>query len=300
MKTIRRLGKLVLGAHPVPQPNPEFQELIRRRWYLPMYLRARAQAGDIADLAAEARSFCLFVGFPRSGHSIYGALLDAHRNIAIAHELDVLGLLDAGFDERQLYQLILRNSEDFAHIGRGWSGYSYKVAGGHQGRYEALYVLGDKKAAASSTRLLRKPGLLDELEQILSIPLRLIVYYRNPFDIVGSMTRHLKAHEAQERSIRFCLRVFGLLDWLRNNRSSDEIIEVYHEDFLKTPASSLSSTIARLGATVDERYLENVTSIVRRSPSLSRNRIEWPREAIEAIELSIQRYPFLARYSFSD
>ncbi|MBV6654043.1 MAG: hypothetical protein KI786_09830, partial [Mameliella sp.] len=31
-----------------------------------------------------------FIGYPRSGHSILGALLDAHPQVALSHELDAL------------------------------------------------------------------------------------------------------------------------------------------------------------------------------------------------------------------
>ena len=35
-------------------------------------------------------AFCIFIGYPRSGHSLLGSLLDAHPEMVIAHELDVL------------------------------------------------------------------------------------------------------------------------------------------------------------------------------------------------------------------
>ncbi len=34
-------------------------------------------------------TYCMFIGYPRSDHSIVGALLDAHPNIVIAHERGV-------------------------------------------------------------------------------------------------------------------------------------------------------------------------------------------------------------------
>ena len=40
--------------------------------------------------------YCMFVGYPRSGHSLVGTLLDAHPDIVIAHELDALRHIRAG------------------------------------------------------------------------------------------------------------------------------------------------------------------------------------------------------------
>jgi phage terminase large subunit-like protein len=34
--------------------------------------------------------FCIFIGYPRSGHSLVGSLLNAHPEVIISHELDVL------------------------------------------------------------------------------------------------------------------------------------------------------------------------------------------------------------------
>jgi hypothetical protein len=33
---------------------------------------------------------CLFIGYPRSGHSLIGSLIDAHPHAALGHELDLL------------------------------------------------------------------------------------------------------------------------------------------------------------------------------------------------------------------
>ena len=43
-----------------------------------------------------AHTLVLFAGFPRSGHSVVGALTDAHPQAEIAHELDAVGLIEAG------------------------------------------------------------------------------------------------------------------------------------------------------------------------------------------------------------
>ena len=39
----------------------------------------------------------MFIGYPRSGHSLIGSLLDVHPNAIVAHELDALKFVGAGF-----------------------------------------------------------------------------------------------------------------------------------------------------------------------------------------------------------
>jgi hypothetical protein len=90
------------------------------------------------------RSYCIFIGYPRSGHSLVGSLLDAHPNIVIAHELDALKYMNAGFSRGQILNLIVDRSRIFTKQGRVWTGYSYRVPGQWQGNHRDLRVIGDK------------------------------------------------------------------------------------------------------------------------------------------------------------
>ncbi|MFC1853689.1 hypothetical protein ACFL27_26190, partial [candidate division CSSED10-310 bacterium] len=58
-------------------------------------------------------TFFMFIGYPHSGHSLVGSLLDAHPQIICAYELGVLKYILAGFSKNQIYALILKNSEKF-------------------------------------------------------------------------------------------------------------------------------------------------------------------------------------------
>jgi hypothetical protein len=58
----------------------------------------------------QVENFCMFIGYPRSGHTLVGSLLDAHPNIILADELNALKFIEAGFSERQIFYLLLRNS----------------------------------------------------------------------------------------------------------------------------------------------------------------------------------------------
>src|SRR5213594_4458109 len=109
------------------------------------------------EIFGDLQTYCMFIGYPMSGHSLIGALLDAHPNIVIAHELDVLRHIEEGFNKRQIYDLLLENSQISAEAGRV-SGrksnvYSYAVPNQWQGRFEKLRVIGDKKGGGSTQRL---------------------------------------------------------------------------------------------------------------------------------------------------
>jgi hypothetical protein len=96
------------------------------------------------DSFRQIESFCLFVGYPRSGHSLVGALLDAHPDAVLAHELIAHQHVLNGCSRDALYGRILARS--FWFHWRGHRGvYSYRVPAGWQGRWRQLRLIGDKR-----------------------------------------------------------------------------------------------------------------------------------------------------------
>ena len=95
----------------------------------------------------------MFVGYPRSGHSLIGAILDAHPNIVLAHELDVLKYIYKTKSEASIFSKIIARSEWFVKNGCIQEGYTYKIPNQWQGKYDELKVIGDKKGGATTRRL---------------------------------------------------------------------------------------------------------------------------------------------------
>lgn len=115
----------------------------------------------------------MFIGYPRSGHSLVGSLLDAHQHAIVAQELDALRFVEAGFGRYQLYQLLLDNFRRFAWRGREWTGYACEVSNQWQGRFDELHVIGYKKCGRSTLRLAEDPGLLHRLQKTVATGIKL-------------------------------------------------------------------------------------------------------------------------------
>ena len=78
---------------------------------------------------AQLHANCMFVGYPRSSHSLIGALLNAHPVMVISHELNALRYFGGGFSPTQIFQLIVRSAEQFTERGSEWTGYSMRSRG---------------------------------------------------------------------------------------------------------------------------------------------------------------------------
>ena len=271
------------------------------------YLRSSVGGRRDRELFEDVEAYCMFVGYPKSGHSLFGSLLDAHPEAIIAHEQDALRYLGSGFGRAQLFYLLLQNSRRYAEAGRDWNVYSYAVPGQWQGRFRKLRVIGDKKGALSTLRLDKNPGLQVRLRETVRIPVKYVHVVRNPYDNISTMLRD------------------GVFDWRTNGRGRDlhrsiedyfslceamrrfeertdpkDIFEVRHEEIVADPGGALGRLCAFLGLDAPEDYLRDCAGMVFRAPSRSRSKVEWSAGEIELVRERAEEFRFLRGYSYED
>ena len=130
---------------------------------------------------------CFFLGYPRSGHTLIGALLDAHPNCCFSHELDMLGrLLRGEITKETMIEEIIVDSRSQLQDGRTNAGYHYLVPNQWQGQYVDLRVLGDKSGGRSSRLLDQYTPVLPDTQSYLQLELIFIHVIRNPFDSIST------------------------------------------------------------------------------------------------------------------
>lgn len=255
------------------------------------------------DLFDGVEKYCMFVGYPRSGHSLVGSLLDAHPSVIIAHELDALKFVEAGFGRDQLYQLLLDNSRRFAQKGREWTGYAYEVPGQWQGRFDALRVIGDKKGGRSTLRLAENPELLHRLRKTVATDIRFVHTVRNPYDNIATMHKHALQHGRNQglgATIENYFSRCAMNAGLKERLGDGVMLEIRHESFVEDPKSWLRELCGSLELGYDQYYLEDCAGAVFESPHKSRYDLEWSSVTLAAIRAGIERFDFLEGYSFEE
>jgi hypothetical protein len=262
--------------------------------YLRSYLLSRTYRG----VFREVHTYCMFLGYPRSGHSLVGSLLDAHPHAVIAHELHALRYVRYQFSRDQLFWLLLQNSREFTRRGRVWTGYSYRVPGQWQGDFSELRVIGDKRGGTSVREFRRRPWLLEELRKRVALPLRFIHVIRNPYDNIAT----IHAKNAQGRPLEFALRHYlgmtrGILE-LKRHLSEDEMLDVRHEDLVADPQCTLDGLCRFLGLAPEPSYLRACANIVFHVPHRTRHQVDWTRDVLARAEREFSELPFLSGYSF--
>jgi hypothetical protein len=241
-------------------------------------------------------TYCTFIGYPRSGHSIMGSLLDAHPEAIIAHELDTFKFLEADFTAGQIYHLLLENSRLFTEHGRQWGRYSYAVPTQWQGRFTTLRVIGDNKGGRTTIRIAQQPGLLDRVAQVIPLQHRYIHVVRNPYDNIATLAmRQTKdLAKAVDQYFFMCRTNQQIQDRLQTS----QILEIHHEDFVADPQGQLAGMCRFLGLEPAPDYLAACASIVYKLPHRSRLEVAWPAGLLRVVPREQARYPFLQRYGF--
>jgi hypothetical protein len=242
------------------------------------------------------KTFCLFIGYPRSGHSLISSVIDAHPNAIMAHRMNSLRYLQAGYSEQALFYMLLRNSQRFAKSGRKLTRYQYDVPHQWQGHFRQLQVIGDQEGKGATQWLTDNPDILVRLMNMTRVRTKFIHVIRNPFDNISTWA--VRMH----RSLAYTVdRYFALCTtnaWVKEIVPSEDILDVHHEQFVDEPEAGLKALGDFLGLATSDEYLTDCRSIIYQSPHQSRHAAPWTPALIEAVTQRMAEFPFLRGYSY--
>ncbi|WP_395373950.1 sulfotransferase [Marinicella sp. W31] len=237
------------------------------------------------DQISAAKTLVIFVGHAHSGHSLIGALLDAHPDAAISNHLNIPKLIrDHTVSEHIILKTILAqalgNIDDQA-----WNntGYSYRIPDSYQGKTKRPLVIGDKQGGAS-TRIIRKnPELLQSLQDKFSIPIKFVHVCRNMYDNIAAFAHYWGDDQVEDKHVE---RYFENLETtlsIQNKIPTQDFITLEHEAFVQSPEQHLEKLYQFLGLDIDSEYIQRLCTIVNPSSHQRRNNYTWPDTLMQKI-----------------
>lgn len=266
-------------------------------------LARRAIRADLAHLRRPDRfagvtSMLLFIGHTKSGGSLIGSLLDAHPDVVLADETDVLRLAEAGLGRHQIFDVLVRGARREAMKGRVTARriepYSLAVPGLWQGRHRTIEVIGDSRAGRTTRRLADAPDTLTHLRTVMDgIPIRFVQVIRNPVDPISAMM--LRSGRSADSAIA---DYFGQCDRLTALRSRPDldITPIHYEDLVADPEGVMRSLCVILGIEPVTDHLAACSRLVDTSRASESSRISWSTDDLARIRSLADRHDFLARY----
>ena len=257
---------------------------------------ARATILGVLDrgLFQDVERFCLLIGCGHSGSTLVSTVINAHPEIVMGHETDILRYVRPGVTRNTVFTVILQRDRQFTAAGRRWNGIDYSMPGSDQGSFSRLRVIGDKCIAKQAMRFHHDQRLLDLLRSKMNIPLRVIHLVRNPFDNIASIA------PKQELSYRIkkYREVTKAIDDIRSRLTAEELYELRYEDVVADPRRSLSDVCECLGLDASEEYLQHCGQLIRPSTRASRFSVEWTASQKYEVEAMIAARSVLADYAF--
>jgi hypothetical protein len=261
--------------------------------------------GQFADL----RIFCAFIGNLRSGHSLVGALIDAHPNAIMPHEMRIFGEgREAGKisfeDRKRLFKVLVKKSATQAELGRsGWRRKeggryktSYAVPNQYQGRFERLLVIGTKHAQETSEAFAANPDALDELQELTGLELKLINCVRNPWDNVASMALNVPTDRTKARLRAIERFMFRTRMVKQAKERGYPMLDLALEDLIEEPAKRLTETCEFVGLEAGEEYLRDCATLVEERPNPTSKAFEWTDTEVAAMQKGLAEFPWFERY----
>ncbi|MFN3233582.1 MAG: sulfotransferase [Alphaproteobacteria bacterium] len=243
------------------------------------------------------RNFLLFIGYPRSGHSLVGTLLNAHPDALIAHEMNALPYFMLGFRRPQILALLRRRDDWFEGINRQWSGYDYRVPGASKGQYKTPTVIGDNRAGGTTWHLRDDPDLLNTIRRRMNMGLRIVFNIRNPYDNIATIAR--QEGRSTANAISRYRDMTEIICQATRALPADELHLQWHEDLVKDPAAQLETLCTFAGLEADQDYLDRSASIVYPAARRTRQDHNWSDSDVNAVEDLCREFDFLKRYQGS-
>ena len=277
------------------------------------------------------KKFVLFVGHSHSGHSIIGAILDAHPNVIMAHEYRVLEPCVWGSttpqiqSKRDLFNNLYRNS--YRSVQTGWrsplprrKGYNLHIESQWQGTFSQLKVIGDKGGGKLSDTLLKSlnktVACFSHLKKKIQIPIVLFHVMRNPFDILATTfvnSRGLSVHEMISKGRKLNVarnqiipvasviarREKSAMEWINSKEMKNtEVVHIRSEKFINDPRRHVKEMCRTLDVPCPSDYVRACDEKIYKKVSPSRKTINCTKDVIEEVREIFKQIPSFSGYSF--
>ena len=276
------------------------------------------------------QSFLFFVGWPRSCHSIVGSMLDAHRNMIVAHEFFLfqkLDILPAYRNRTELYNRLYKKSNGASE--HGWrsstkteKGYSLNVDGPEswQGQFSELKVIGDK-SGGDACKVYQKSSsnfknVYRQLRTEVKVPVKVLQVIRNPFDMIATETlfrgatvkgREEKVKASPTNKYRNIGHLKNSMTYVMDLASAMQRMvpdaglsphQVHCEDLIADPVGTMSSICQFLEVECSAQYLQMCADKTFKNVSETRYLVEWDLQTKSSLTQRMKQFPFFDRYVF--
>jgi hypothetical protein len=246
-----------------------------------------------ADRYKDVHTYVTFIGNGRTGTSLTAAIIDAHPNAIVSHQLRAIRRLRK-LSRVELFNEIAKNSSKHSRKGKPHYQYRYAIPGTWQGQADPIRVIGDKYAGPDTDRLAKNDfELLNELEKTMSgLRLKFVHAVRNPYDAITTHKR--RYYTTLGRALRTCGRREVAVE--RIKVLGYDVLDIHLEHLVESPVAVIGHLYSWLGLKPDRDLVDRCASVVFDQTRITRNSIRWSSRSIAVVEQMIERFEWLNGY----
>ena len=274
----------------------------------------------------EVSKFVLFIGYPRSGHSIFASIMDGHPNVILAHEYNLFAKCsefsphsDLFMNKTSIFNALYRASAFSAR--NGWRSESITSKGYNlhttawQGTFKRLRVVGDKCGGKLARYFYQNYTMAVSCYMQLSLSVQVPILFfhivRNPFDMIATaLIRKVtsiedmktlsldKVYVPLEKVQDYVTSIFNFAKAVERVKHFANVYEIHLEDFVRDPRKCVRGICRLLELPCPSKFTDNCYGKAYKNVSRTRNRMIWDQTVKSRVEGEMKKFPFFSRYSF--
>lgn len=246
--------------------------------------------------------FLSFMGYPRSGHTLVAAILNANPNVMCSNQLNIyqgindkikiLGGIDKVLNHIKMYSIkpeTWKNTTQIPHVPK-----------------RDITVVGDKTGHRTVDLLGTSPKLLGDFKSEVKVPVKWIHVVRNPFDNLATWAKLNHENKIKQRKksnivkeLNNVIAKYSQLNiTIEKLKRSEDVLTVNHEFVITRMHGTLEEICNFLEISFDPDWRDNVRNTVWNKPRTTRNRIKWEENQKKTVNDMIDRFPWLSGYQF--
>lgn len=237
-----------------------------------------------------------FMGYPRSGHTLVAAILNANPNVICSNQQNIYSLMQ-NMDKQQLLNSIHNGSN---------TPYFKETTQILSVPKKEITVIGDKTGHRTVEILKGKPFRLGQLKSMIGVPFKWIHVVRNPYDNLatwGLLNFQNKAKNGKptipKKELDNVIEKYKILNQtISKLRMSEDVLTVNHEYVITRMHNTLEEMANFLEISFDPEWRDRVRGTVWKKPRITRNQIAWTASQKQTVAKIIEQYPWLHGYVF--
>ncbi len=233
-----------------------------------------------------------FMGYPRSGHTLVAAILNANPNVMCSNQLHL-------FNETVLDIDYIKN---YSTMPNTWKATTQIP---HVPKQE-ITVVGDKTGHRTVALLGKNPQRLGAFKQLVEVPIKWIHVVRNPYDNLGTWGRleyDIKVRKKMNPNIKQEMNIVieeyrKLNETIAKLKRSEDILTINHEYIITRMHNTLEEIADFLEISFDPVWRDNVRGKVWKKARVTRGKVQWTLNQKRVVQGIIDKYEWLNGYAF--